>query len=65
MGPSTRIPALVIHPDLRAPFVVDHTQYDTTSVLATIERLENVDPLTPRDAAVNDLTNVFRASAPR
>jgi acid phosphatase len=65
MGPGTRIPALVIHPDLRAPFVVDHTQYDTTSVLATIERLESLDPLTSRDAAVNDLTDAFRATAPR
>src|SRR5690242_1146526 len=36
-GPGTRIPALVIAPRLRGDFVVDHTQYDTTSILATIE----------------------------
>jgi phospholipase C len=65
MGPGTRIPALVIHPGLRAPFVVDHTQYDTTSILATIERLGDLEPLTPRDASVNDLSGVFRAGPPR
>ena len=37
-GPGTRIPALVISPFLRGNFVVDHTQYDTTSILATIEQ---------------------------
>jgi acid phosphatase len=59
MGPSSRIPALVIHPKLRRRFSVDHTQYDTTSVLATIERATGVQPLTSRDAAVNDLFDVF------
>ena len=34
-GPGTRIPALVISPFLRGNVVVDHTQYDTTSILAT------------------------------
>ena len=37
MGPSTRIPALVIAPGLRDDFVVDHVQHDTTSIMATIE----------------------------
>jgi acid phosphatase len=59
MGPGTRIPALVIHPKLRRRFSVDHTQYDTTSVLATIERATGVAPLTSRDAAVNDLFDAF------
>ena len=65
MGPSTRIPALVIHPGLRARFAVDHTQYDTTSVMATIERAEGVQPVTSRDAAVNDLFSAFKAKAAR
>ena len=60
MGPGTRIPALVIHRRLRRPFSVDHTQYDTTSVLATIERATRVAPLTARDAAANDLFGLFR-----
>jgi acid phosphatase len=60
-GPSTRIPALVLSPKLRGDFVVDHTQYDTTSILATIERRFGLKPLTSRDAAVNDLSHVFSA----
>jgi acid phosphatase len=63
-GPSTRIPALVIAPHLRGDFVVDHTQHDTTSVVATIERRFDLEPLSSRDAAVNDLSSVFRASRP-
>ena len=42
-------------------FVVDHTQYDTTSILATIEARYGLAPLSSRDAAVNDLFDVFRA----
>jgi phospholipase C len=60
-GPGTRIPALVIAPGLRGNFAVDHTQYDTTSILATIERRWSLAPLSSRDAAVNDLSNVFAA----
>jgi acid phosphatase len=63
-GPSTRIPALVLAPHLSGDFVVDHTQYDTTSIMATIERRFGLAPLTSRDAAVNDLSNVFRARSP-
>lgn len=65
MGPSTRIPALVLAPGLRDDFVVDHTQYDTTSIMATIERRFGLPPVTSRDAAVNDLSSVFRAQSPR
>ena len=46
---------------LRGNFVVDHTQYDTTSILATIEARYGLAPLSTRDAAVNDLSNVFAA----
>ena len=63
-GPGTRVPALVISPFLRGDFVVDHTQYDTTSVLATIERRFGLAPLGTRDASVNDLSNVFAAKSP-
>jgi acid phosphatase len=55
-GPGTRVPAIVISPLLRRPFRVDHTQYDTTSILATIEHRFGVPALGTRDAAVNDLT---------
>jgi acid phosphatase len=63
-GPGTRVPALIVSPFLRGNFVVDHTQYDTTSILATIEERfasEGVLPLSSRDAAVNSLSNVFAA----
>ena len=60
-GPGTRIPTLIVSPFLRGNFVVDHTQYDTTSILATIEARYGLDPISSRDAAVNDLSNVFAA----
>lgn len=63
-GPGTRIPALVIAPRLQGNFVVDNTQYDTTSILATIERRYGLAPLGSRDGAVNDLSNVFLAVSP-
>jgi phospholipase C len=63
-GPGTRLPALVLSPFLRGDFVVDHTQYDTTSIAATIERRFDLEPLSSRDAAVHDLSSVFRAKSP-
>jgi phospholipase C len=62
-GPGTRIPALIISPFLRGNFVVDHTQYDTTSIMATIESRYGLAPLGvgSRDGQVNDLSNVFFA----
>jgi acid phosphatase len=60
-GPSTRIPALVMAPRLRDDFVVDRTQHDTTSILATIEHRFGLAPLSSRDAAVSDLSSVFGA----
>lgn len=63
-GPGTRIPTLIIAPGLEGTFVVDHTQYDTTSILATIEHRYGLAPLGSRDAAVNDLSNVFQAVSP-
>jgi acid phosphatase len=60
-GPGTRIPALVLGPHLKGPFVVDHTEYDTTTVLSTIEQRYGLAPLGMRDAAMNTLANVFDA----
>jgi phospholipase C len=59
-GPGTRIPALVISRSLKHSGV-DHTVYDTTSILATIERSFDLAPLSTRDAAVNDLRNAVAA----
>src|SRR4051794_13436156 len=58
-GPGTRIPALIVSPQLRGDFVVDHTTYDTTSILATIEQRFGAAPVASRDARVNSLGNVF------
>jgi acid phosphatase len=63
-GPGTRIPTLVLGPHLKGPFVVDHTQYDTTSILRTIEQRYGLAPLASRDAQVNSLSDVFDAQKP-
>ncbi len=60
-GPGTRIPALVLSPHLKGPFVVDGTEYDTTSILATIEQKYGLAPLATRDAQVASISNVFDA----
>jgi acid phosphatase len=60
-GPGTRIPALVLSPHLKGPFVVDDTEYDTTSILATIEQKYGLAPLATRDAQVASISNVFDA----
>jgi phospholipase C len=57
-GPGTRVPALIISPFARRG-LVDHTRYDTTSILAFIERRFGLEPLSSRDAKVNDLTAAF------
>jgi phospholipase C len=62
MGPSTRIPALVLAPGLRRGFSVDHASHDTTSIMATIEHRFGLRPVTSRDAQVQDLSTVFRAA---
>jgi acid phosphatase len=60
-GPGTRIPALIVTPFLRGNFVIDHTSYDTTSILTTLEKRFGLAPLGTRDAAVADLSMVFDA----
>jgi acid phosphatase len=58
-GPGARVPTLVISPLAREHFV-DHTLYDTTSILATIEHRWGLPALGSRDAAAADLSNSFR-----
>jgi acid phosphatase len=58
-GPGTRIPALVVGRPVEHS-TVDHTSYDTTSIIATIERQYGLQPLTGRDAAVHDLGAALR-----
>jgi phospholipase C len=63
-GPGTRVPALVLSPFLKGRFVVDSTEYDTTSILRTIEARWHLDPLATRDRDVNSLSHVFDAHVP-
>jgi phospholipase C len=57
-GPGTRVPFIVISPWAKHGFV-DHTQYETVSILALIEKLYNLQPLGTRDAAANPFSNAF------
>jgi len=57
-GPGSRVPAVIISPYAKRGYI-DHTEYDTTSILRFIEKRWNLAPLGTRDAAVNDLTNAF------
>jgi phospholipase C len=61
-GRGTRVPAIVISPFARAGFV-DHTDYDTTSILALIERRWSLAPLGARDAAAANMTAAFDFSS--
>ena len=50
---GVRVPAVIVSPWIQAQ--VDHTDYDHTSVLSTIERLFGLDSLTERDRNAKDL----------
>ena len=58
-GPGRRVPAIVISPFAKKKFV-DHTRYDTTSILKLIETRFGLEPLGPRDAAAADLTAALK-----
>jgi phospholipase C len=57
-GPGARVPTIVISPLAKRHFV-DHTLYDTTSILTTIEHRWNLEPLSTRDANAHDLRRAF------
>ena len=57
-GPGLRVPTIIISPFAKKGFV-DHTQYDTTSILKLIEERWNLQPLGMRDAAAGDLSTAF------
>jgi acid phosphatase len=72
-GPGTRVPTLVISPFAKKGHV-DHTVYDTASILRLITRvfdLETLDGIRTRDAAMQsrgqpvmgDLTHALELSA--
>jgi phospholipase C len=57
-GPGSRVPAIIISPYAKKGFV-DHTQYETVSILKFIENRWSLAPLSDRDARANDLVNAF------
>lgn len=58
-GPGSRVPALIISPFARKGFV-DHTVYDTTSLLKLIEQRHRLAPLTKRDGNAVGLENALQ-----
>ncbi len=61
---GVRVPALIISPWITKG-VIDHTEYDHTSMLATVERLFGMKSLTNRDMAANDLLHLLSLTGPR
>jgi phospholipase C len=61
---GVRVPTLVISPLIRKG-VIDKTEYDHTSILATVERLFGMSSLTHRDKAANDLLHLLSLATPR
>ncbi len=57
-GPATRVPAIIISPFAKKNFV-DHTQYETVSVLKFIEERWELPSLSTRDAKANNILNAF------
>jgi phospholipase C len=61
---GVRVPTLVISPWV-AQGVIDHTEYDHSSVPATVERLFGMTNLTERDKAANDVLHLLSLSNAR
>jgi phospholipase C len=66
-GLGPRVPALVISPWAKRGYI-DHTTYDFSSVLKTIEELFRLPSMAQRDSQANDMFDSFdlkqHASAP-
>lgn len=57
-GPGTRVPTLVVSPMAKKGFV-DHTVYDSTSILKFIEWRYDLKALAARDAKANNMLNAL------
>jgi phospholipase C len=57
-GPATRVPAIIISPFAKRGYV-DHTPYDTTSIIKFITRRFGLEPLPGVRAQMGDLTAAF------
>jgi phospholipase C len=58
-GPGSRVPTIVISPFAKKGYV-DHSQYDTGSILKTIEERFGLDPLTSSDANAASMRNTLQ-----
>jgi phospholipase C len=61
---GVRVPAVIISP-LIPKGLIDHTVYDHTSALATVESIFGLRPLTNRDRQAKTLEHLFSLKAPR
>ncbi len=61
---GVRVPAVIISP-LIPRGIIDSTIYDHTSVLATIESIFGLQPLTERDKQAHTLNHLFTLTTPR
>lgn len=57
-GPGTRVPAVIVSPFAKKGYI-DHTSYETVSILKFIEDRWGLKPLSKRDAAANNILNAF------
>lgn len=57
-GPGTRVPTIIISPFAKKGYI-DHTQYETVSILSFIEQRWGLKPLTDRDKNATPLSNAF------
>lgn len=62
-GPGVRVPTVIISPFAKKGFI-DHTTYDTTSILKLIEVRFGLEPLGNRDKNSKDLTAAFNFTSP-
>lgn len=58
-GPGPRTPAVVVSPFAKRGFI-DHTVYDTTSILRFLEWKFELAPLSDRDKKANNLANTLK-----
>src|SRR6266436_700608 len=61
---GVRVPAIVVSP-LIPRATIDHTVYDHTSLVRTVEDIFQLGTLTDRDATANTLHHLFSLSVPR
>jgi phospholipase C len=62
-GTGTRVPGIIISPYAK-PHFVDHTTYETVSILSFIEERFGLSHLNGRDAKANPLSNAFNFAQP-